>query len=111
MTPLDTHVDVNGDHALIQLRGELDASTSSGLRDLVVRLVSEGRSHIVLDCDGLAFVDSTGLGVFVGARARALGANGSVTLAGVRPALERLLDVTGMTTLFDVVPATAPTAA
>jgi len=106
MTPLDTHVDVNGDHALIRLRGELDVSTSGGVRDLIVRLVSEGRSHITLDCDGLAFVDSTGLGVFVGARARALAANGSVALCGVRPALERLLSVTGMTTLFDLAPAT-----
>lgn len=101
MTPLDLSVDVDADSTRISLRGELDVSSSPMLRDLIVRLVSEGRSNLSLDCDGLAFVDSTGLGVFVGARARALAANGSVVLENVRPALARLLTVTGMDGLFD----------
>ena len=100
MTPLDLSVDAAADSTRIIVRGELDASSSSALRDLIVRLVSEGRTNLVLDCDGLAFVDSTGLGVFVGARARALAANGSVSLDNVRPALARLLTVTGMAGLF-----------
>ena len=100
MTPLDLSVDVDTDSTRIKLRGELDVSSSPMLRDLIVRLVSEGRNHLALDCDGLAFVDSTGLGVFVGARARALAANGTVVLDNVRPALERLLTVTGMAGLF-----------
>ena len=107
MTPLDLSVDVAAESARIKLRGELDVSSSPALRDLIVRLVSEGRNHLVLDCDGLAFVDSTGLGVFVGARARALAANGSVALENVRPALARLLSVTGMDGLFDAKQVTA----
>jgi len=107
MTPLDLSVDVDADSTRISLRGELDVSSSPMLRDLIVRLVSEGRNHLALDCDGLAFVDSTGLGVFVGARARALAANGSVALENVRPALARLLNVTGMTGLFDTTQVTA----
>ena len=107
MTPLELSVDVTADSARISLRGELDVSSSAALRDLIVRLVSEGRTNLVLDCDGLAFVDSTGLGVFVGARARALAANGSVTLDNVRPALARLLSVTGMDGLFGSTQVTA----
>jgi anti-sigma B factor antagonist len=100
MTPLDLSVDAAADSARIRVRGELDVESSPALRDLIVRLVSEGRTNIVLDCHGLAFVDSTGLGVFVGARARALAANGTVVLDNVQPALERLLAVTGMAGLF-----------
>lgn len=107
MTPLDLSVDAAADSARISLRGELDVTSSPALRDLIVRLVSEGRNHLVLDCDGLAFVDSTGLGVFVGARARALAANGSVALANVRPALARLLTVTGMDGIFGAAEVTA----
>ena len=107
MTPLDLSVDAAADSARISLRGELDVSSSPMLRDLIVRLVSEGRSKLIFDCDGLAFVDSTGLGVFVGARARALAANGSVALDNVRPALARLLTVTGMDGLFERTQVTA----
>jgi len=107
MTPLDLTVDAAADSARISLRGELDVSSSPALRDTIVRLVSEGRNHLVLDCDGLGFVDSTGLGVFVGARARALAANGTVTLDNVHPALSRLLHVTGMDGLFEAKQVTA----
>lgn len=100
MLPFEIHVDVRGDTATLQLAGELDVATAPSLRDHVVRLVSEGRSNLVFDCAKLEFVDSTGLGVLIGARARCLAANGTVALEGVRPALHRLLVVTGIDGLF-----------
>ena len=89
-----------GDAATLRLTGELDVATAPKLRDAVAHLISEGRTKLVFDCAALDFVDSTGLGVFIGARARALAANGSVSLDGVRPALQRLLAVTGIDGLF-----------
>jgi anti-anti-sigma regulatory factor len=41
-----------------------------------------------------------GLGVLIGARTRCLVANSSVALAGAKPALQRLLAVTGIDNLF-----------
>jgi anti-sigma B factor antagonist len=100
MTPFDMRIDAHGDTATLQLRGELDVASAPVLRERVVQLVTEGRSHLVFDCTGLEFIDSTGLGVLIGARARSLAANGSVALTGVRPALQRLLVVTGIDGLF-----------
>ena len=100
MEPFDMRVDVVGDTATVALRGELDVATAPTLREHVVRLISEGRTTIVFDCTGLDFIDSTGLGVLIGARARCLAANGSVALTGVKPALQRLLVVTGIDGLF-----------
>lgn len=99
-TPFDMRTDVRGGTATVYLRGELDVASAPGLRDQIVRLVSEGRTHIVFDCAGLEFVDSTGLGVLIGARARCLAANGAVELESVRPALQRLLTITGIEGLF-----------
>lgn len=106
MTVLDLHIQELRDRARITLAGELDVAAAAVLRDQVVRLVSEGRTHLVFDCAGLEFVDSTGLGVLIGARARCLAANGTVSLTGARPGLQRLLAVTGVDGLFP-----APTAA
>ena len=100
MTPFDLRTDVLGDSATLSLSGELDVATAPELRDQVVRLISEGRNRLVFDCTSLDFIDSTGLGVLIGARARCLAANGSVALAGVKPALQRLLMVTGIDGLF-----------
>ena len=100
MTPFALDVDTLGDRATLHVSGDVDVATAPELRDTVVRLISEGRTHIVFDCTRLGFIDSTGLGVLIGARARALAANGSVALTGVGPALQRLLAVTGIEGLF-----------
>ena len=100
MNPFQLDVNTAGDVATLRLNGELDVASAPQLRDTVVQLVSEGRTNIVFDCSKLDFVDSTGLGVFIGTRARALAANGTVALAGVSPALQRLLAVTGIDGLF-----------
>ena len=100
MKPFDLQLDVRSDAATLHLAGELDVVSAPELRDHVVRLISEGRSHLVFDCADLEFIDSTGLGVLIGARARCLAANGSVALAGVRASLHRLLAVSGIDGLF-----------
>jgi anti-anti-sigma factor len=100
MTPFKLDTDMQGGAVTLRLAGELDVASAPMLRDDVVRLISEGRTTMVFECSDLAFVDSTGLGVLIGARARCLAANGSVSLTGVKPALQRLLAVTGIESLF-----------
>lgn len=100
MTPFEMSIEARGESATVRMSGELDVATAPGLRDHVVRLISEGRNHLEFDCASLEFIDSTGLGVLIGARARCLAANGGVTLSGVKPSLQRLLAVTGIDGLF-----------
>ena len=100
MTPFDVTIETTTPSVTLRLSGELDTATAPGLRDQIVELISEGRTQLVFDCTSLDFIDSTGLGVLIGARARALAANGSVALLGVSPALRRLLVVTGIDGLF-----------
>ena len=100
MTPFKLDADVQGGGITLRLGGELDVASAPVLRDEVVRHISEGRTTMTFDCSELTFVDSTGLGVLIGARARCLAANGSVSLTGVSPALQRLLAVTGIESLF-----------
>jgi len=100
MTPFKLRSDMQGGTVTLHLAGELDVASAPALRDEVVRLISEGRTALVFDCSELSFVDSTGLGVLIGARARCLAANGGVALTGVKPALQRLLAVTGIESLF-----------
>jgi anti-anti-sigma factor len=100
MIPFGLDIDATRATTALRLSGELDVASAPTLRDAVVAQISEGRTNLVFDCAGLEFVDSTGLGVLIGARARCLAANGSVALTGVKPALQRLLAVTGIDGLF-----------
>lgn len=55
-----------------------------------------------MDCSHLDFCDSTGLNVLLGARLKAEAAGGGVHLAGMRPAVSRVFEITGADAVFTV---------
>lgn len=55
---------------LVELQGELDISTAPAFRDALAGPIEDGTSRIVVDATRVTFLDSTGLGVFLGARKR-----------------------------------------
>ena len=87
----------------VVVTGEIDMSTASKLRDLLNGLVDSGSSRILLDCRGLEFLDSSGIGVLVAVRAR-LGDTGSLTLQSPPAHVRKVLEVTGVTEQVTILP-------
>lgn len=86
----------------IAVCGELDLATVPqfwGSSAEVVGRVPSG-SRLVLDVEGLGFLDAAGLGVIVrlGNCLRARGA--SLKVAGVRPSVQRVFELTGLDQLL-----------
>jgi anti-anti-sigma factor len=85
---------------VLTLAGELDHDTADALRGEL-----EGRNgavRILVDCEGLRFCDSTGLNVLLRGRLHALEAGGRLELAGLRPPVDRMFEITGARTVFRV---------
>lgn len=96
-------IDVRGDTpVVITLGGELDAFSSRNLRHRLDEVIEAGRSDVVIDLAGLDFIDSTALGVLIGARRQARNHGGDVRLQGVTSAARRVFDVTGLSQVFNV---------
>ena len=89
--------------AEVVVTGEIDMSTASKLRDLLNGLVDSGSSRILLDCRGLEFLDSSGIGVLVAVRTR-LGDAGSLTLQSPPAHVRKVLEVTGVTEQVTILP-------
>jgi len=53
---------------VITATGELDLSTAPRLKWILSEALEEGSEHIVVDLSGVGFMDSTALGVLLGAR-------------------------------------------
>ncbi len=81
---------------MVELRGEVDLHTSTDLRRRITQLLAEGWTRIVVDLSGVEFMDSTGLGVLVGALRRLRDQEGSLALVGPREPVRRVLMVTGL---------------
>src|SRR5215208_1327431 len=83
------------DGALVVVRGEVDMATAPELRDALFALVDGGASRISLDCRGLDFLDSSGIGVLIAVRKR-LGDDGSLTLEAPPAHVRKVLELTGV---------------
>lgn len=101
----DVVIDVvagEGGTTVIKVRGELDLSSVPQLRSCLADLLNRGDVQLVVDLSGVAFCDSTALGVFVGAHRRATAADGHVRFVHPPPALRNLLEVSGLDQILDV---------
>jgi anti-sigma B factor antagonist len=86
----------------VTVEGEVDVATAPALRDELYRLIDRGTKAIVVDLGGMEFIDSTGLGVFVGALKRSREGGGELELRSLRPAARKIFDITGLSTAFKI---------
>ena len=89
-------------HPRVVVEGEVDVATAPALRDELYRLIEQGSSRIVVDLAGMDFIDSTGLGVFVGALKRAREGGGTIELRGLQPSARKVFDITGLSSAFTI---------
>lgn len=95
-----SHQLADGDVAVIKI-GEkrLDAVNATNLRNYVADLVGKGRDRIVVDLNGLDFMDSSGLGAVVACK-KLVGDQGYLRVAGAQGAVQELFRITRMDKLF-----------
>ena len=89
-----------GDVHVVQAAGELDASSAERLRDAFDEIFAEGHSSVVVDLEGISFIDSSGLSVLIYGYKQAGKRDGTLTLRAPSAAVLRLLDLTGQRSRF-----------
>jgi anti-sigma B factor antagonist len=93
-----------GDHTVMSVIGEIDLYTAPRLHgELVTALAGGGPVQLVVDMSGVEFCDSTGMNVLLAAQRRARERGGDLELAAPRPTVRKILQVTGLESVFTVV--------
>jgi anti-sigma B factor antagonist len=85
---------------VLVVRGEIDVYEAPAFRTALFALVDEGHRRVVVDCSGLAFLDSAGLATFVDAQRRLEARGGELVLRGLRAATRRIFEITDLAELF-----------
>lgn len=94
-----------GQQTVVEVIGDLDLATAPKLTaELKTLLDQGGHEHLVVDLSQVEFMDSTGLGVLVGAQKQAAAQGGSVALVCTSPRLLKILRITKLEKLFPLHP-------
>lgn len=97
---IETH---EKDHlTTVDISGEIDAYTAPKLREALFHLAEKKEPLIIINLSGVTYMDSTGLGVFVGVFKNVRSNNGQLRLLGLSNRLMRLFEITGLSNIMDI---------
>jgi anti-sigma B factor antagonist len=87
---------------IVHLQGEVDLASAPQLRRELYDIIDQGHRWIAIDLSNVDFMDSTGLGVLIGVLKRLREGDGSLALAGIKPAVSRVFEITGLDRIFTI---------
>lgn len=87
---------------VVAVRGEVDFGSAPRLRELLVSTAMDGNHHVVVDLRAVDFLDSTGLGVLVGALKRYRTLGGDLHLVVSTSRIRSVFELTGLTNAFPI---------
>ncbi len=91
------------DTTVLSVEGELDLASAPDLKWALEDLQSAGTGkHVVVDLSNVSFIDSTALGVLVGAQ-RALDPGVRLAIACDQENVLRIFELTGLDGMFEIV--------
>jgi anti-sigma B factor antagonist len=104
MAAFEVDAVASGPHAIVIVRGEIDAHTAPTLRDRLMELVTDGIDRLVIDLRDVTFIESVGLGTLVAARKRLRPFDKSLCLVldGGQGVLRRTFEITGLDRVFPI---------
>ena len=91
-----------GGVVVCRVAGEVDVFTAPQLREALVGAIEEGSRDVVVDLQGVDFLDSTGLGVLVAGLKRVRQYGGDLSLVCTREHILKILDITGLVKVLKV---------
>ena len=92
---VEIDVQDKGPYRVLVPTGDLDVYTVGSLRDALGKLIEEGSAKVVVDLDGVPFMDSSGLGALMGGVRRMRESGGDLAIACTREQHLKLFTITG----------------
>lgn len=90
---------------IIEIYGDVDASSSITLDKAMEDAVTEGQKHILVDCANLNYISSAGLGVFMSHIEEFKEKDISFVLFGLSSKVKNVFEILGLDQLLHIVDA------
>jgi anti-sigma B factor antagonist len=87
---------------IVDVVGEIDVYTSVLVKTALLEIIDDGHRTLLVNLGKVRHIDSTGLGVFVGALRRVRTNGGRLDLICADPLIRKLFDITGLAKAFTI---------
>jgi anti-sigma B factor antagonist len=88
---------------VIAVAGEVDIFTAPELKRSIGAAIDGGAREIVVDLTDTRFLDSTALGVLIGAVKRLRPLDGRLVIVNTEPSTAKTFEITGLDQIFSIV--------
>jgi anti-sigma B factor antagonist len=88
---------------VVAVRGEIDLFTAPEFKQHVTAPIEAGRRHVIVDLGDTTFIDSSSLGVLIGAQRRLRRVGGRFVIVCDRDAILKTFRITGLDSVFTIV--------
>ena len=92
----------SGDISIIGFIGRLDAYSAAEVEKKIDVVIEEGCVKMVLNLEGLEYISSSGLRVFLSQLKKVRKQQGDIKLACMKPNIREVFDIAGFTQLFNI---------
>ncbi|QKS70196.1 STAS domain-containing protein [Paenalkalicoccus suaedae] len=99
---LEINVTESENQNLAQVSGEVDVYTASKLKETLHPLAEQPNKHLIVDLSDVNYIDSTGLGIFIGTLKSTEKSGSTLTLTGLNERVRRLFEITGLNEVIEI---------
>jgi len=95
---------VDDDTHVVSVTGEIDLFTAPEFKERMSAPIDDGRSNLIVDLSRTTFIDSSSLGVLIGAHRRLKLRGGTLVVVCDDEAIAKTFKITGLDGVFTLAP-------
>src|SRR5687767_13529694 len=107
MSDLTVETRDEGDVTVLYPRGFINAHTVRGFEGAIQKALARERFRIVVNCEGLTYIASAGLGAMMGAIEEIRGSGGDLRLSSLNETVANIFEILGFNHLYRTYPSEA----
>jgi anti-sigma B factor antagonist len=99
---LETEIREIAGRQILDVVGEIDVYTAPQFKTSVNDILGTGQEHLIINMAAVTYMDSSGFGILLSATKRLRPQGGTVNLVKCTPAIDRILRITRLDSIFHI---------
>lgn len=88
--------------SVLNIDGRIDTTNSAAFEAEIDEIFKTGEKELIFNCNGLSYISSSGLRVFLVAQKKTIAMKGKLYLCNLQPSIREIFIISGFSTIFRI---------